>query len=194
MSTLSVRQQANRIRKWYNLASKQQVIEGMHWYNDAHVLAVKLSARYGISVIQVAQVISVLSPQKKWETNKLETIALLNLHFNGVSPEFGLFATERSISECHAILRGEFLIPSSRTKTYSFADNIAYLDVSTEITIDRHALRVAYDDTSAAIDKVGINAYKYARQAYQQVADSLGIKGYQLQAITWVTYKQFVNR
>ena len=91
-------------------------------------------------------------------------------------------------------MRGDWLIPSKRTKTYSFADNIAYLDNSAEITIDRHALRVCYDDTSAKIDKVGTNAYKYARQAYQQVADSLGIKGYQLQAITWVTYKQFVNR
>ncbi len=193
MATLSVRQQANRIRKWYNLASKQQVIEGMHWYSEAHTLAVKLSAQYGVSVLQVAQVISVLSPQKKWDTNKLETIALLHWHFTGDIPQFGLFATAHTIAECHDILRGDFLIPARRTKTYSFADNIAYLD-STEITIDRHALRVCYDDTSAKIDKVGINAYKYARQAYQQVADSLGIKGYQLQAITWVTYKQFVNR
>ena len=194
MAKLSVRQQANRILKWYKLASKQQVIEGMHWYNDAHVLASTLAAKYGISVLQVAQVISVLSPQKKWDTNKKETIALLHWHFTGDAPKFGLFATAFTIAECHNILRGNFLIPTRRTKTYSFADNIAYLEHSTEITIDRHALRVCYDDTSAKIDKVGINDYKYARQAYQQVADSLGIKAYQLQAITWVTYKQFVNR
>ena len=135
-----------------------------------------------------------LSPQKKWEQNKLEARAILAQHFTGVVPSFGYYARKDTIAEVHAILSGDWLIPSKRTKTYSFADNIAYLDDSAEITIDRHALRVCYDDTSASISKVGINAYKYARLAYQQVADSLGIKGYQLQAITWVTYKQFVNR
>ena len=190
---LSVRQQANRIRKWYDMASKQQVIEGMGWYSEAHALAVELSSKYGTTVLQAAQIISILSPQKKWEMNKREARAMFNQFFNGITYEYGYYATKRTIGECCAILEGEWLIPSKRTKTYSFADNIAYTD-STEITIDRHALRVAYDDTSAKLDKVGINQYKYARMAYQQVADALGIKGYQLQAIVWVTYKQFVNR
>jgi hypothetical protein len=53
---------------------------------------------------------------------------------------------------------------------------------------------VAYDDTSAAIDKVSKGQYLEARQAYRMVAASLGIKAYQLQAITWVTYKAIVNR
>ena len=190
---LSVRQQANRIRKWYNKASVQQVIAGMQWYSEAHSLAGELSNKYGTTILQAAQIISILSPQKKWEMNKREARAMFNEFFNGIAYEYGYYATKRTLKECGAILKGEWLIPSKRAKTYSFADNIAHTD-STEITIDRHALRVAYDDTSARIDKVGINDYKYARQAYQQVADSLGIKGYQLQAITWVTYKHYVNR
>ena len=193
MTVLSVRQQANRIRKWYALATKQQVIEGLHWYADAHCLAVELANKYDVTVLQAAQVISVLSPQKKWDTNKLESRAIFNQYFNGVVPSFKYYAPQRVISECYCIMDGSWLIPSKRAKTYSFADNIAYVD-SLEITIDRHALRVAYDDTSCKIDKVGINAYKYARLAYQQVANGLDIMGYQLQAITWVTYKQFVNR
>tara|TARA_R110000744_G_scaffold43892_2_gene98125 strand:- start:2820 stop:3401 length:582 start_codon:yes stop_codon:yes gene_type:complete len=191
---LSVRQQANRIRKWYNLATPSQVLDGMQWYNDAHALAVELSARYGVTVLQAAQVISVLSPQKKWDANKREAVAMFNEHFTGETPQQGYFATRATVIECHAIIAGDFLLPIKRIKTYSFADNIAYPSTSTEVTIDRHALRVAYDDTSAKIDKVGINAYKYARQAYRQVADSLGIKAYQLQAIVWVTYKSKVNR
>lgn len=191
---LSVRQQANRIKKWYHLASPAQVIAGLEWYNEAHSLAVELSARYSVSVLQAAQVISILSPQKKWGANKKEAIAIFNQHFTGEAPSFGYFATRATINEAHRIIAGEFLITIKRIKTYSFADNIAFPSTSREITIDRHALRVAYDDTSAKIDKVGINAYKYARQAYQQVADSLGIKGYQLQAIVWVTYKDYVNR
>lgn len=191
---LSVRQQANRVRKWYDIATPVQVLQGMRWYNDAHTLASELAARYGVSIIQAAQVISVLSPQKKWEANKRETVAIFNEHFTGETPALGYFATRATVQECHAIMSGEFLIPIKRIKTYSFADNIAYPATSREITIDRHALRVAYDDITPKIDKVGINAYRYARQAYQQVADSLGIKGYQLQAIVWVTYKDYVKR
>ena len=194
MAVLSVRQQANRIRKWYNKATPAQTIDGMRWYNEAHSLAAELAARHGVSIIQAAQVISVLSPKKKWESNRREAVAIFCEHFTGEKPALGYFATKATIAECHSIIAGEFLIPIKRVKTYSFADNIAYPNTSREITIDRHALRVAYDDITPAIDKVGINAYKYARQAYQQVADSLGIKGYQLQAVCWIVYKNEVNR
>lgn len=193
MKNLTIRQQANRIKKWYDLASPAQIADGLTWYNKAHTLTVLLAMRYDVTPWQAAQVIAVLSPQKKWDVNKREASALFNEHFNGITPAFGIFATRRTIDECHAIMRGSWSLPAKRIKTYSFADNIAYID-SDAVTIDRHALRVAYDDTSAAIDKVGIRQYKEAREAYKQVAASLGIKAYQLQAITWVTYKAKVNR
>ena len=193
MKALTIRQQVNRITKWYNLATTSDISDGLAWYSEAHTLAVKLASQYDVSAVQAAQVISVLSPQKKWDVNKREALAIFNHHFNGIPPSFGIFATRAAVRECYAILRGEFLIPISRTKTYSFADNIAYID-SEEITVDSHALRVAYDDTSAKIKKVTPLQYKAARIAYQQVADSLGLKGYQLQAIVWVTYKRIVKR
>ena len=194
MKTLTIRQQANRIRKWYDLATPAQIIDGLQWYNAAHSLAVSLASKYGVSTSQAAQVISVLSPQKKWDANKRETIAIFNEHFNGIAPALGYFATRKTIAECHAIITGSFAIPRKRVKTYSFADNIAYARASTEITIDRHALRVAYDDRTARIDKVTPLQYKAARTAYQQTADSLGIMGHELQAIVWVVYKSEVNR
>lgn len=193
MKALTIRQQANRITKWYNMASPSQIADGLAWYSKAHTLTVLLAMRYDVTAWQAAQVIAVLSPQKKWEVNKREASAIFNQHFNGIEPGFGLFATKRTIDECHAIMSGNWALPANRIKTHSFADNIAYLD-SEAVTIDRHALRVAYDDTSAAISVVGIRQYREAREAYRQVADSLGIKAYQLQAITWVTYKAEVNR
>ena len=158
MKKLTIRQQCNRIAKWHALATSQQVIDGMQWYNAAHTLAAQLSTQYDVSILQAAQVISILSPQKKWEQNKREAVAMFNQQFNGIAPGFNYFASKQVIQECKAILAGTFLIPAGRVKTYSFADNIAYPATSTEVTIDRHALRVAYDDTSAKIDKVGITA------------------------------------
>lgn len=193
MSKLTIRQQVNRINKYLDGATKHEFKDGLNWYNNARSLCIELSIKYDVSLFQVAQVISVLSPQKKWGTNKIETIALFNEVFNSVKPSFGYFATKQQLKECKAIIRGEFTIPRKRIKTYSFADNIANKD-SKEVTIDRHALRVAYADESAKIDKVSPVQYREAREAYRIVADKQGLNAYEVQAITWVVYKRIVNR
>ena len=193
MKALTIRQQVNRINKYMAKASASEIKQGLNWYSEAHSLCVELSERYAVSLLQVAQVISVLSPQKKWETNKLEVVALFNEVFNGVKPSFRYFATKQMIEECKAIIRGEFSIPQKRTKTYSFADNISDKE-SKEVTIDRHALRVAYDDKSAKLDKVSAKQYREAREAYRIVAEQHGLKAFEVQAITWVVYKRIVNR
>lgn len=193
MKKLTVRQQVNRIVKYIDMATVQETKQGLQWYHHARVLCVELSNTYPVSLSQVAQVISVLSPQKKWETNKLEVIALFNQVFNDIKPTFGFFATKKQIEECKQIIKGKFSIPYKRTKTYSFADNIANAD-SNEVTIDRHALRVAYDSKDASIDKVSPVQYREAREAYRIVANSMGLKALEVQAITWVVYKNLVNR
>tara|TARA_R100001594_G_scaffold1048_3_gene4375 strand:+ start:676 stop:1257 length:582 start_codon:yes stop_codon:yes gene_type:complete len=193
MKALTIKQQVNRINKWLDMATKSDIAQGLSWYSDAQKLASELSIQYGVTLTQVAQVISVLSPQKKWGTNKTETIALFNEVFNGVKPSFSYFATKKQIEECKQIILGEFSIPANRIKTFSFADNIANLD-SKEITVDRHALRVAYNDKSAKIGKVSLKQYREAREAYRCVAEQHNLKGYEVQAITWVVYKRIVNR
>lgn len=190
---LTIRQQANRVNKWLGMANKSEIRDGLQWYSEAQKLAHLLSSQYDVSLQQVAQVISVLSPQKKWNTNKAETIALFNQHFTGLKPSFKYFATKKQLKECISIIKGDFVIPSKRIKTYSFADNIANTD-STEVTIDRHALRVAYDDKSAKLDKVTLVQYREAREAYRIVAKQHNLKAYEVQAITWVVYKNEVQR
>lgn len=193
MKKLTVRQQVNRIEKYLSAATPSEFKKGLAWYSDARALCVELSHRYHVTLQQVAQVISVLSPQKKWETNKLEVRALFAEHFDGVTATVNYFATKKQLKECRDIIKGTFAIPSKRIKTFSFADNIASKG-SVEVTIDRHALRVAYDDKSAKIDKVSPVQYREAREAYNIVADRHGLKGYEVQAITWVVYKRIVNR
>ena len=193
MKALTIRQQVNRVNKWMDESTSKDIEQGLNWYNEARMLCNQLATKYSVTVVQVAQVISVLSPQKQWHTNKLETIAMFEEVLEGIKPNFGYFATKSTIEECKLIIMGKFLIPSKRIKTYSFADNIANSG-SEEVTIDRHALRVAYDDKSAKIDKVSPKQYREAREAYRRVALGHGLNAYQVQAITWVTYKRIVNR
>lgn len=193
MKKLSIRQQVNRINKYMREATLSEVKEGVNWYREARELCISLAERYHVSPRQVAEVISVLSPQKKWGTNKAETIALFSEVFNGIKPRFKYFATKKQLEECKSIIRGEFSLPASRTKTYSFADNIANKD-SQEVTIDRHALRVGYDDKTARIAEVSPVQYREAREAYRRVAGMYNLRAYEVQAITWVVYKRIVKR
>ena len=193
MKKLTIRQQCNRIEKYMKQVTSYEYKQGLNWYNDARLLCEKLSTRYDVTVYQVAQVISVLSPQKKWDTNKLEVEALFLEVFEGIKPSFGFFATKKQLIECKEIINGKFTIPPKRIKTWSFADNIAYSE-SEQVTIDRHALRVVYDDKTAKIDKVTLTQYKEAREAYRKIAIKYGLKAYQVQAITWCAYKRIVNR
>lgn len=195
MKELTVRQQANRIRKWYGMATSEQLASGATWYDEAHTFCVLQAMLYDISTIQVANLVAVLSPQKRWAQNKAEVKAMLLAWFKGIKPSFNYYASKRTLDECKTILMGTFLVPPSRLKTYAFASNIAYKD-SSEVTIDRHAIQVARDDMNIwdASHKILPRQYKAAAQAYTQVAASLGIKAYQLQAICWVTYKSVVGR
>tara|TARA_R110002126_G_scaffold192495_5_gene340664 strand:+ start:807 stop:1340 length:534 start_codon:yes stop_codon:yes gene_type:complete len=175
------------------LATSSEFKAGLNWYKDARDLCTMLSIKYDNSVSQIAQVISVLSPQKKWETNKAEVVCLYAQVFDNIEPPFNYFATKKQLEECKQIMLGNFSIPPKRIKTYSFADNISNLN-SQEITIDRHALRVAYDDKTSTLDKVTLKQYKAAREAYKLSASQHGLEGYEVQAITWTVYKRIVNR
>jgi hypothetical protein len=193
MKTLTIRQQTNRINKYMSVATSEEYKKGLNWYKDARELCLILSAKYGNTLIQVAQVISVLSPQKKWATNKKEVVSLYSEVFDRLKPNFSYFATKKQIEECKQIMKGEFSIPPKRIKTYSFADNIAN-SASSEVTIDRHALRVAYDDKTSSIDKVTLKQYREARESYRFIANQYGLEAYEVQAITWLVYKRIVNR
>jgi hypothetical protein len=37
IKTLSIKQQENRILKWFNLATPTEVLEGLRWYKEAYL-------------------------------------------------------------------------------------------------------------------------------------------------------------
>ena len=190
---LTVRQQANRIDKTFNLASECEVEQGMQWYSEARQFSRDMANLANRSREQVAQLISLFSPKKEWTQNMREVQAFILEEIYGIPYDKGYFMTKRSMSEARDILHTDYRIPFKRTKTYSFADNIADRD-SKEITIDRHAIKVAYGTESSKEILITDKRYRQAREAYAIVAEQHGLKGYELQAITWLTYKRIVNR
>ena len=84
---------------------------------------------------------------------------------------------------------GLILGKSKISKTYSFFCNILTGD-SQNVTIDRHAFRIAVNSMKA--DEICITEKRYRNmvKAYQIAADKLNLSPSQLQAITWISFRE----
>lgn len=190
MKPLSIRQQANRIQKVLDQATQDERIDGVMWYKDAHDFALKVANDYGLTVRDVAQLISLLSPQKKWEQNKADVIKFLDGETEGI------FSTKKTLAECASVVDDGFTIPESRMKTFAFAKCIeeATNNESDPVVIDRHAIKIAYGQMSAKPIIITDKRYRDASEAYRIVAERNNLRAHEVQAITWVAYKRIVNR
>jgi hypothetical protein len=184
---------AENIRKWMDEAIEEDVEEGLGWYEGARKFCFSKADEFKVAPIRVATLVSLLSPQKKWEQNLEEVESFLNEYFHQIAPQQAYFASKKTMAECESVLSEGFEIPEHRTKTYSFADNIAN-PYSTAVTIDRHAIKVANDDLTSQEISITAKRYREAAAAYNLVAVEEGLHAYQVQAITWVCYKRVVGR
>jgi hypothetical protein len=190
MKKLTIRQQANRIENILEMATDSEMIEGVKWYEDANEFALKVATEYDLTLAQVSQLISLLSPQKRWEQNKVDVLRFLDGETNGI------FSTKRTLAECSAVVDEGFIIPESRMKTFAFAKCIeeAKVNESDPVVIDRHAIKIAYGQMDAKPIIITDCRYREASEGYRIVAEKYGMKAHQVQAVTWVAYKRIVNR
>lgn len=199
MKFKTIQTQTKHIEALFNGASDTEKIDGGNWYKEANTYAHHLSEMFGIdSPCKVAGIISALSPATNWDRNKVDAHNFIALAINddAMSGKYGtyknnvrkaleIFNLERPTkASVGAILRGK-----TGYKTESFFYNIYDLD-SSEVTIDRHAIKGAnnvYEGGSVALTE---KRYRDSEKAYQKVAKKYNLKPYQVQAIVWVTYRR----
>lgn len=179
----------NRLKYWFSLATKEEINQGKNWYKDAQDFSKYLSETYKIDSYVCASVISALSPNNKWKRNKIDAEAVIKAHLNGISPESIKVCTYNANKmKAFRILKGE-LITEKSPKTHAFAMNVGLLS-SDHITIDKWHLRACL--TKQKMDVVETcTAVQYRRieKITAQIAKENNLKGYELQAIIWVTIR-----
>lgn len=164
----------------YLLATDDEMNQGMTWYDDAHNLALELSPN---DVWRGAGVISAYSPLTPWWRNvELATDSLRT----------GVAATKtlpNSVRCAQLILDGLHPLDVLKgDKTRAFAAAIAEPDKSTIATIDRHAFNLAMG-TMHGNPVIGKKAFRTLSAAYVEAAELAGISVAQMQAITWVVFR-----
>lgn len=172
----------------YRKANDGQRADGMTWYAEAHALAITLARSAGHTVLQAAGVISALSPRIKWEYNI--TLAVRTYAEGGISK--GALGT--NVRKADAIFNGADVIATLKApKTSAFALLIADPTDTYQVVVDRHAMSVALgrtvtDQEMAALNRKG--RYEEFATAYRKAAAEIGVTPAQMQAITWVTWRE----
>ena len=192
---LSTRQMINRLKKFCSLVSDTDIRDGLNWYQIANTKAFELVVKYSITVEQAAQVIALLSPQVTWAQNLINADTVINaFKLGGINKvlECKMFASNQQKIKCAECLQGVYTIPVTAQKTYSFYKNIL-LDKDF-VTIDRHAIKAACNESRGGGVQITSKQYKTAAEAFKRVASLKKLTGYQLQAILWLTYKRVNNR
>ena len=191
-------QQVKRcLMKWIEKASDAHIQSGVMWYSEAQEFARYLSEKYNIDMYICATVISCLSPNNKWERNKIDAESVIKAWLAGIPPESVKVCTY-SANKLKAFnaLDGQ-LISEKSPKTHAFAMNVG-LNSADHITIDKWHLRACMftpkDGIQECIESCTIVQYRRIEKITAQVAKELGYKGYELQAIIWVTIKDAWNR
>lgn len=195
--TLTERKCINSIIRFYLLATTEEHRDGLEWYAEANKYCKELAGRFNISIQQAAGIIAVFSPQAGWTENKRYAVSFL------INPKNRLRSLVQDIKAKKILkLKSEADIYHAQSitgqafKTKSFYLNILNPDISTDATIDRHAIAVCTQspENTFALPKDYAKyteiQYNFFASCYVKAAAKLDILPHQLQAITWIVYRR----
>lgn len=184
----------------YKLATPNEIAEGIYWYLNANKDCQEIADKFNIPKHIVCGVLSSLSPNNKYERNVQNANDLIDAFINGNDMDSIKVSTYHTMKQkAWSILQQmpsyeETLTILNGQKIKSFFRNI--MGDESEITIDGHARNIYYNDRQGLTTPnthVGKLEYAKIQKAYQRASKKLGIKAYELQAITWVTWKRIHN-
>jgi len=181
----------------YKLANASEIKHGLTWYVNANTDCMRIANTLELPLHIVVGVVSALSPNNKWERNIVNAEDLCKAFINGQDMDsikvstyhkmkqkaWYILETMPNYDETITILNGK--------KIVSFFRNIS--GDETDITIDGHARNIYYNDRQGlTTPNTNIRKLEYLdiQKAYLRASKKLGIKAYELQAITWVAWRR----
>lgn len=190
-------QYVRNILKVFRKASNDEIEHGKQWYQVANKEAQAIASDNSVSLSQCVGVIAALSPNNKWERNLINASDMIAAHNSGLGVDSFRVSTygankrkawsilNDNLSECDAILER-----LNGRKVKAFYSNIMGYDTC---TIDGHALNIALgkrQSLTSDANRVGVRLYRELAEAYTRAAHREGLKAYEMQAITWTTWRR----
>lgn len=167
------------------LDNKPRAAKALAWYAEGRAWIADLSATHHVPTERIAAIVAVLSPQQGWDEQLAWTGRVLSALANGKPiPGPGLPANK---AKARRIWEGEGIDSVlGGDKVRSFYANLTGDEY--EVTVDRHALAIAYDGDPP--EWITPKRYAAVRDAYRIVAITLGYTPAAIQALTWVYWRE----
>jgi len=171
----------------FNSATSDQIATGRAWYPTAHEFAAQVG--HG-NVRTGAGIVAALSVMKSWSENVRLATDASNGHVHGHMGD--------ALRKVNAMLAGtapEDVLPMD-SKTGNFYRNILNPSDTEAVTIDRHAHDIAVGEVYGSRDRGLSSRGRYAviRNAYLEAARRLNEVPATVQAITWTTQVEMLDR
>jgi hypothetical protein len=188
----------------YKMATPEEKRDGIVWYADALRDCTRIALDTSVPLHIVVGVVASLSPNNKWERNIQNAKGLIHANVNGDGMDSVKVCTYHKMKEkAWSILEampdhdGVITILNGQ-KIISFYRNIMGDDTC---TIDGHARNIAYAERVGLTDdktNIGVREYRTLQAEYVQAAkrtrvNGRALKAFELQAITWVTWRRIHN-
>ena len=190
----------------YLLSNGVEKSEGENWYARAMSAAQIISNSTGVDVHRVAGVIAALSPNNRWERNLIDAENVCKVYMNGDVSDvmqvkvctYGKMLDKAvkilecdNISEIPNILNGR--------KIRAFYECI--IGKSDAVVVDGHAYSIWIGErlTMKQVPNIGVKLYANIAGDYIQATKeinaqfNINLMPFQVQAITWVTWKRLHN-
>ena len=181
------------LRGWLAESTPADIEAGRGWYREAMDYARYLSNEFNVSRKVAAGVISALSPNNKWERNKIDAFTVLQAVRDGLGPDAVKVCTYGANKrKAFAIATGDESILRKSPKTYAFAMNVGE-NSADHVTVDKWHMRACLTSSRKRTQvQEAPTAMQYRRieGLTARLAKREGFKGYELQAIIWVTIKR----
>lgn len=188
----------------YDMATPEEIREGVVWYAQALAACKRISIDNGLPLNTVVGVTAALSPNNKWTRNILNARDMVEAYLRGDSIESFKVSTYTkmkekawSILECGTASDVEIIEILKGQKIISFFENIMGYD---GCTIDGHARNIAYNERIGLTGSlyIGKKEYKilqeeYVKAASMRTTNGRTLKAFEMQAVTWVTWRRIHN-
>lgn len=182
----------------YNQATDDEVEDGLNWYLFAKYECQKMADKYELPLHIGVGVVAALSPTNKWERNLADAHAMCRTFVEGGYVEDCNPCTYKAMRDkAWSILvdikdRENTALTLNGPKITDFYHCILGEDTC---VIDGHAWCIAHKDrrTMQEVPFIGKAKRLELQQAYLEAAQNHNLKAYEMQAITWLTWKRIHN-
>ena len=188
----------NSLERWIEAATPSQRQSGLNWYNEAQEWAKYLAETFGLDPYKTAAVISSLSPRSKWARNKVDAFNVCQAWKDGkTANDVKVCTYGANKRKAFAILDGNTEITAKSPKTHAFAANVGLL-AADFVTVDVWHIRACLcspkEGVKDSVESCTPAQYRRIEAITLKLARKYGLKGYELQAIIWVSIKESWGR